>query len=211
MNNVLYERLEKRFGKNEPIFLSEIPDEIKEYSESYVYLLLKEADKEGKVIKTLKGVYYIPTNTPIGKSEISINQIVEKKYLRNGDEVFGIGGRNILDLNFFINTQVPYTIELISNKETQKVRKYKIEKNTYLIRRSRTTITKDNYAAYTLCELFNSSEVYKFKIDENIWDAIIRYIKKEKITKNQIEDLIDYFPKRSKRYIEESGLYDEIT
>ena len=75
------DRLQNRFGANQPIFTNEILEEMSEYSRPRVFQLLKKAEQEGALIKFDKGVYYIPTETRYGKSLISVEQVVRKKYI----------------------------------------------------------------------------------------------------------------------------------
>ena len=77
----MIERLKKKFGENEPIFTSEILEEMCDYSRPRVFQLLKKAEQEETLIKFDKGVYYIPTNTRYGKSIISVEQVIKKKYI----------------------------------------------------------------------------------------------------------------------------------
>ena len=66
----MIERLKNKFGVNEPIFTSEILEEMKEYSRARVFQLLKKAEEEEKIIKFDNGIYYIPTQTRYGLSLI---------------------------------------------------------------------------------------------------------------------------------------------
>lgn len=77
----MIERLRKKFGVDQPIFTNEILEEMSEYSRPRVFQLLKKAEQEEKLIKFDKGVYYIPTETRYGKSLISVEQVIMKKYI----------------------------------------------------------------------------------------------------------------------------------
>ena len=88
----MVERLRNKFGVNQPIFTSEILEEMSEYSRPRVFQLLKKAEQEKTLIKFDRGIYYIPTETRYGKSLISVEQVIRKKYISDKDNVFGIYG-----------------------------------------------------------------------------------------------------------------------
>lgn len=82
----LMEYLDSQFGKNEPIFLDEIEsNEVKKYFlKSVENLIHQELIKEYS-----KGVFYIPTTTPLGLSTLSSTKVYEKKYICNKVNVMG--------------------------------------------------------------------------------------------------------------------------
>ena len=97
----MIEKLKNKFGVNQPIFTSEILEEMSEYSRPRVFQLLNKAEKDGSIIRFEKGVYYIPTQTRYGKSLISVEQVIRKKYISNNDEIYGIYGGLQMQQNFF--------------------------------------------------------------------------------------------------------------
>lgn len=105
--------------------------------------------------------------------------------------IYGIYGRLVLDYNFGLSTQVPNTIQIITNNESRKLRRIKILGFDYIFYKSRCKMTKNNYKAYTLLEFLNGLDVKyyddigKYKTEE--------YIKKEKISKKDIMAIIKYF------------------
>ena len=88
--NEFARRLERRFGRNVPVFTGEILEEMGEYSRPRVFQLLALAEEEGYLAKFAKGIYYIPTKTRYGRSILSVEQVVEKKYVSSDGEVYGI-------------------------------------------------------------------------------------------------------------------------
>lgn len=87
VNMILYESLVKNYGFNEPIISSEIPFE--SYSRPWIMKQLKVLCDEGKIIRYEKGIYYIPTETVFGKSILNPRKVIEKKYIKNGDDTIG--------------------------------------------------------------------------------------------------------------------------
>ena len=200
----------KRFGYNTPIFTQEILDLFSFYSRPRVFQLIKEAENNGRIIRYDKGIYYVPTTTEIGISSISINQVVNKKYIQNEKETFGIYGKSVIDVNFFISTLIPNTIEVITNNEARKYREITIRNRKVVLRKSRCKITSNNYPAYTILELFTSIDLGQYYRSDEIRKAISEYIDELKIKRKDIDELICYFPKKTRKKIEESGVTDEF-
>ena len=140
----MLERLKEKYGINQPIFIKEILDEMKEYSRARVFQLLKKYEGEKQIIKFDTGVYYIPRITRFGLSNISVEQVVKKKYISNNEEVYGIYGGLTLQLNFLLSYQVPVTLEVITNNETMWNRDVMINGRKIIVKKSRTTINKEN-------------------------------------------------------------------
>jgi len=93
-----------------------------EFSRAYVFRLLKEAASKGELLKFEKGVYYVPTSTMYGKSNLALEQVISKKYIKDKDDVFGIYSGLMLKYNFSMTNQVPMTIEIITNNESTPIR-----------------------------------------------------------------------------------------
>lgn len=142
----MIQRLNTKYGKNNPILLEEIFDCFPEYSKQSVYRMISESTRAKKLIKFENGIYYIPKLTEFGIATPSIERVITKKYICNNDEVFGIFGKWVIELNFNLSTQVPNTIEIITNKASRAVREIEIKGRRIVLRKSRTPITKKTQA-----------------------------------------------------------------
>ena len=208
---MLVNRLLKRIGYDKPIFVSDIFDCMNDYSRQRVYQLIDEAIKKGTLVRYDTGIYYIPTQTEFGRSVLTVNEVVDRKYISDNEETFGIYGKCIIDLNFLISYQVPNVIEVITNKESRDVREIKIRGRKVILRKSRVPITKENASAYTLMELFNSIDMNRYKEDSGVRESISNYIKENKINSEIIFNLASYFPARTMKNLTTSGVLNEIT
>lgn len=207
---MVVERLVKRFPLNVPIFTSEILDVMQDYSSQRVYQLLREAEASGGIVRYDSGVYYLPKNTEFGRSVLPVESVIEKKYIRNGEDIFGIYGKYAIDLNFFISTQVPNVIEVITNNEARRVREIEIKGRRVILRRSRIKITSKNAAAYTLMELFSGIDVRRYQEDRRVRAAVIDYIERSNITREDILRLADVFPSKAMKNMVISEVLYEI-
>lgn len=145
------EKLSKNFDTNEPIFTEEILSLFNEYSRAQVFRYIDKAKNNMELIQFTKGVYYISTITFWGDlSMITTDSVVEKKYLRNSNQVYGVySGIKLLNL-FSVTTQMGATIEIVTNNETTCCRHIDINSRKFILRKSRCKIIKKNYAAYTI-------------------------------------------------------------
>lgn len=122
---MLYDYIVNNYDKDEPIFLSELPGN----SRDYVRQEMKQLADEGKVERLYNGVYYLSYMTIFGtKGRVSVDKLVEKKYISYQGKVSGyITGIQLANMYGF-TTQNPACIEVCSNEATTKQRKLDIDK-----------------------------------------------------------------------------------
>lgn len=128
------------------------------------YSGLSKKQKKKEIVNFAKGIYYIPRKTFIGLSTITADTVIARRYLKWNDEVFGIYGGLKLQNMFSVTTQVPNIYEIVSNNESAKRREVKMDGRTFILRKSRFEINRDNANAYMIMELFN--DLNGEKIDE---------------------------------------------
>ena len=204
------ERLSEKFNINEPIFTEEIIGLFPEYSRAQVFRYIGKAKENKEIVQFAKGVYYIPNITFWGDlSSITADSVIEKKYLRNADQTYGIfGGVKLLN-NFSVTTQMAAVIEVVTNNETTRCREIEINGRRFILRKSRCEINKNNYAAYTILQLFNDF-AEQDKLDESSRRRLFEYIKNRKVTQKQLLDLSMQFPARTTKKLIGSGVINEI-
>ena len=198
----MVERLRSKFGVNQPIFTSEILEEMSEYSRPRVFQLLKKAEQEQTLIKFDKGIYYIPTETRYGKSLISVEQVK--------DDVFGIYGGLQMQQSFMLTYQVPTAIEVVTNNETMWVRETKLKNRSIILRKSRLPITRENADVYTILELFSNMDMRKYLDDTSVQREVVGFIRDRAIKGKDVYALAGAFPSKTTRNIMESGIINEF-
>lgn len=182
------ERIKENFKENEPIFTSEILGLFKEYTKAYVFRLLNKSIEKEEIIKYCSGVYYIPSKTRRGLSTIIPEDIINKKYVTDDDDIYGIYGGLLLRNLFNQTTQVPNTIEVVTNNESSRSRKITINNRDFILKKSRCKITKENYKEYKLLEVLTTN---KPLIDI---ETIRKYIEDNSIDKDSLLETAKYFP-----------------
>ncbi len=207
---MLVERLKSKFNVNEPIFTSEILELFKEYSRAYVFRLINNAEKSGELINFDTGVYFLPTKSIIGISTITAEDVVNKKYVGYKGDVYGVySGLNLQNM-FSLTTQMPNTIEIVSNNESMRCRRIIIDGRTIILRKSRCQINKDNAQAYAVLQLLSEMGV-DMDMDDRARDSIIRYMKTNSINPSDLVSLAKVFPAQTTKNLMYSGVLNGFT
>ena len=203
------ERLKTKYDINEPIFTKEILELFNDYSRAYVFRLLDEAQKNNSIKCFDYGVYFIPSKTIIGDSTITVEVVVNKKYITNKQDVYGVYNGVYLHNLFSNTTQVNNTIEIITNNETMRCRKITIDGRNIILRKSRCEINKSNSKAYTVVQLI--SELNKISnLNKDLRKSLVNYIQKNKIKKSDILSIAKYFPAQTTKKLIFSGILDDF-
>lgn len=203
---ILIDYLLNKFGTNKPILTEELV--VPEISYDNLRKQLSRYNSQGIIEKYSQGVYYIPQNTLLGKSTLSINDVINRKYITNDEEIYGF----FSGLSFYnklgISTQVPFVYEIVSNKERSRVREITLKKQRIILRRPYVTINKNNYLEAQFLDFINNAK--NNDINDNI-ETLKKYINDNKLNKSIVIDLITYYPSKvSKKLIESRLLYEFI-
>ena len=111
--------------------------------------------------------------------------------------------------NFSVTTQMAAVIEVVTNNETTRCREIDINGRKFILRKSRCEINKNNYAAYTVLQLFNDF-TEQDKLDESSRRRLLEYIESRKVTQRQLLELSMQFPARATKKLIGSGVLNEI-
>lgn len=198
----LYDALLGQYGYNEPILTNEI--EFNDYSRPWIYKELNRLCDNNQIKRFEKGICYIPKQTPFGASALNPNKVVEKKYIKSDDEIFGYySGYYLLNL-LGISNQVPNVIEVYSNRESSKMRDVKVGTQNVRVRKSRIKITKENVAVLTFLELMNVVAVNALDLGKK--KTIIDFITEANVSRQDITKYSPVYPDRAMRAMIESEI-----
>ena len=103
---------------------------------------------------------------------------------------------------------MPYTLEIVSNNASAKVREVNLQGRKVLLRKAKIPITKESYKVLQLWDVLKDVEQYMDEKSEELYNRIKRYIEDEQIRKNEVDLYIRQYPDRIFRYIYEMRLYD---
>ena len=203
---ILIDYLLKKYGTNKPIITEELS--IPEISYDNLRKQLSRYNSQGILEKYSQGVYYIPKETIIGRSTLSIDDVINRKYITNDNDIYGFYSGLSFYNKLGISTQVPFVYEIVTNKEKSRVREITLKNQKIVLRKPYVKINKNNYLENQFLDFINNAN--SNDLSDNI-DVLKKYIKDNNLNKNVILDLITYYPsKTSKKLIESRLLYEFI-
>jgi len=199
--------LKDKYGYNEPIYVDEI--EYESYSRPWIYKELKKLVDSGVLKRFDTGIYYFPRKMPWGDSILDSRKVINRRFISDGDEVYGyIAGLSLLNMTA-LSTQVPNLIEIVTNKESNRVRDVTIGNKRVRVRRSRTEVTRENVRVLQFLELMNL--ITPSAMDKAERCMLSKYIKTSGVTRAEISGYAGFFPARAMKNMMESGAAYEVT
>lgn len=204
---MLYDYILKNYEKDEPIFLSELPGD----SRDYVRQEMKKLVDDGKLERLFNGVYYLSYTTILGtKGKMSIDKYVDKKFIKSNGRVTGyITGIQLANMYGF-TTQTPACIEVCSNEATTKQRKLCIDGRNLIVYKPITEITKENQAALQFLDLMTTIDKYS-EISGNLLSMKLKeFVNILNVDFSIVKRYIALFPDRVYRNIYQGGLMSEL-
>ena len=203
---ILIDYLLKKYGTNKPILTEELV--VPEISYDNLRKQLSRYNSQGIIEKYSQGVYYIPKETIIGRSTLSIDDVINRKYITNDNDIYGFYSGLSFYNKLGISTQVPFVYEIVTNKEKSRVREITLKNQKIILRKPYVKINKNNYLENQFLDFINNAN--SNDLSDNV-DVLKKYIKDNNLNKNVILDLITYYPsKTSKKLIESRLLYEFI-
>lgn len=199
---MLFDYLLESFGKNEPIFTSDISYE--NYSDIWIKKELAKLCECGQIIRYDRGIYYIPVKTPFGNSILNPSRIIERKYLsEKGNRIGFYTGITALQ-QAGLSTQMSNIPEIQTNNENSKLRRVKVGNQEVILRKSRVKIDNDNIFFLQFLEMMNITPSEYFDDERK---AVIRnWIEKCNISQDLVTKYAPYFPDKAMRSLIESGV-----
>lgn len=204
---MLYDYILKNYEKDEPIFLSELPGN----SRDYVRQEMKKLVDDGKLERLFNGVYYLSYTTILGtKGKMSIDKYVDKKFIKSNGRVTGyITGIQLANMYGF-TTQTPACIEVCSNEATTKQRKLCIDGRNLIVYKPITEITKENQTALQFLDLMTTIDKYS-EISGNLLRMKLKeFVNILNVDFSIVKRYIALFPDRVYRNIYQGGLMGEL-
>lgn len=203
---MLYEYLIKSYQPNEPIFLCDIDLPV---SNGNLRKMMKDLCDAGKIKRFDIGIYYLPKQSRLkGGVPLSVDTVAKYKYVcRNGNIEGYYSGYTFANM-LGVTTQVPYTIEIVSNNASAKVREIDLQGRRIILRKSRVPITNENYQILQFLDFLKDANKYSDNENDIFENRIRKYIVDEKIRKDDVDLYIKHYPDKIYRYIYEMRLYD---
>ena len=181
------------------------------YYEDYIRQEMKQLADEGKVERLYNGVYYLSYMTILGtKGRVSVDKLVEKKYISYQGQVSGyITGIQLANMYGF-TTQNPSCIEVCSNEATTKQRKLDIDGRKVIVYKPLAEINKENKSALQFLDLMSSIDKYSELSGEEFEKKLKEFVRAVNVDFMKVKEYISLFPDRVFRNIYQGGLMSEL-
>ena len=207
---MFYEFLKENYKENEPIFISEL--KYKNLNMNAIRQQILNLTTKNLLVRYDTGIYYIPGNSIFRTSKIlSQNKIIEKKYISSNDEILGyLSGLNFAN-KIGITTQVPNLYEVVSNKATCDYRELKIASTKIILRKPRTTITKENYLELQFLDMIK--EIDNLSILDNAENKkiVLNYMKFANISFEKLQKLLEFYPDKIYKNLYQVGVLNGVS
>lgn len=204
---MVYDYIIENFKNGEPIFLSELPGESKDYLRQE----MKKLVDEGKLERLYNGVYYLSYITILGtKGKISVDKYIKKKYLETDGKVSGyITGLQMAN-KYGFTTQNPACYEVCSNEASTKQRKQEIDGNTIVVYKPVADINEENKPALQFLDLMSVLDKYSEISGAELVNKLKKYVETVGIDFSIVKKYLPLYPDRVYRNIYEGGLMGEL-
>lgn len=209
--NEFLDILRERFDEDEPIMTEELIEAFSGVSRVTVFNWLSKAMEDGFVRKFRRGIYYLPRQSTVpgvGELPLSSEKVIEKKYLRAKDIVYGyISGLN-LENEVHVSPQMPATLEITTNKASKRIQE--IEPfggyRKIALRKPRVEVTKDNVNALRFLDLITYAPLGFFNSLENY--NMTRFSKT--VDRSTVINCLPYYPAKTAKRLLESEYFDVL-
>lgn len=204
---MVYDYIIENYKNGEPIFLSELPGESKDYLRQE----MKKLVDEGRLERLYNGVYYLSYVTILGtKGKMSIDKYIEKKYLSAGGKASGyITGLQLAN-QYGFTTQNPACYEICSNEATTKQRKQSIDGRTIVVYKPLAEVTEKNRSSLQFLDLMSVIDKYSEISGAELVSKLKRYVDRVKVDFSMVKDYLTLYPDKVYRNIYEGGLMGEL-
>lgn len=200
---MVYDYIIQNYKNGEPIFLSELPGNSKDYLRQE----MKQLCDDGKLERLYNGVYYLSYLTILGtKGKVSMDRYIEKRYLNAGGYVTGLQLAN----KYGFTTQNPSCYEVCSNEATTKQRKQIVDGNTIIIYKPVTGITEKNKSVLQFLDLMSVIDKYSEITGGELVAKLKKYVETVKVDFSVVKELLPFYPDKVYRNIYEGGLMGEL-
>lgn len=203
---MLLEYLQKNYKVNEPIFVSDIDLPVTDTNLRQMFKVLCD---NGQIYRYDTGIYYMKGESRLkGGACLSASEVARYKYISRNNQIDGYYSGYTFANQLGLTSQVPYTIEIVSNHASARCREVSVKNQKIMLRKPRTQITKENYSVLQLLDLLKDLEQY---IDDDMSSAAVRigaYVKEIGIKRSEVDEYITLFPDRVYKYIYETRLYN---
>lgn len=179
------------FQPEEPILIEDISNMFPERSRYWVDNTLKAMIASGQMKRFSTGVYYIPERGSLLNDCISAERVIEKKYIKDDDDVYGyFSGPSLLYAMNIIDRK-PDRITIVSNKEKSRGRMVMVGNQRLYISKAPTKVDRYNYLTLKLLEAI---KLTVNSDNESAKQRIYEYSRVNRIKISEVSKYCKHFP-----------------
>ena len=173
VRDMIYDYIIDNYKDGEPIFLSELPGDSKDYLRQE----MKKLVDEGKLERLYNGVYFLSYLTILGtKGRVSLDSYIEKKYLKANGKTSGyITGLQLAN-KYGFTTQNPSCYEVCSNEASTKQRKQNVDGNTIIVYKPMVEVNEQNKSALQFLDFMLVIDKYSEVSGKELEKRLRRYV-----------------------------------
>lgn len=206
----VYYMLKEVYGTDEPIILSELT--VEDMKTVTLRQEIMKLNEEGLIKRFDTGIYYIPSSSAFfGSSALSIEKVIRKKYLWDGNGCCGYIGGLLFANQMGLTTQVPSVYEVITNRATTDYRETKLSSQRIIIRKPYCRIDDDNASVLQFLDLLKDVDSVSEVEGKELTERLLTYMKRKNISFIDLKPFMGYYPERLYKNMYEVGLLDGVS
>lgn len=208
--DMLKEHLEKTYGYNEPILISDI--KLENLNDNALRQYFKRMVKSGYLIHFDTGVYYLPkASRLLGKAYLDPLKVITRKYIESGTDTYGYFAGTYFSNLLGLTTQMPAVIEVVTDKEATKGRTVTVGSQNVRLRRPAMQITKENALLLQFLDTVSTAEKYAELPQQEMTALLKQYLRKNSFTQKQLAEALPSVTAQTAKKLIEWGLIYEFT
>lgn len=207
---MLKEYLEKTYGYNEPIFLTDLV--MNTANANAMRQSVKRMVKSGTLQRFDTGIYFLPkASRLLNKSYLDPVKVIIRKYIRNDSEVFGYFTGATFANQLGLTTQMPALLEITTNKESTKGRTVTIGNQKVRLKSSSLEITQKNAELLQFIDAVSQIDKYAELSDSELQSTLRTYIQEKNFTRTQLLSITPVITGTTAKKLIEGGLIYDFT
>lgn len=207
---MLKEYLERTYGYNEPIFISDI--QLENMNDNSLRQYFKRMVKSGDLVRFDTGIYYLPKSSRLlSKTYMDPLKVIIRKYIKNDTSTFGYFTGASFANQIGLTTQMPAVMEIVTNKESTKGRMVTIGGQSIRLKRPAITVTQENADLLQVIDAIGQMDRYA-ELEKTDALALFRnYIREKDFSQTQLVEILPTVTGTTAKKLIEGGLIYEFT
>ena len=206
---MIYEYLKENYGENIPIYISRL--KIEGMSENTLRQQIKRLTDAGLLKRYDTGIYFIPQKSVFKSgSTLSVDQVLNDKYLREGEKRCGYQSGILFANQLGLTTQIPMLYEIVTNKASREYREITVAKTRVILRRPRTEINEDNFRTLQFLDLMKDVDLVSELEGKRLRERLLAYMRACPLYFDDLKPFLPLYPDKLYRNLYEGGLLDGV-